>query len=598
MKIKAAVLQSYATAADAALRDLTVLFVDCQTTGARPSSGHLLEAAWAVGSAGRDPGGVEVHRCRLPEGASIPPAVQRLTGIKAADTESAVSPVRARRRMRCALSRLHEGRPAAVAVIHYARFEAPFLDAWFDPENCGRRFPLQILCTHEIARRLYPELPRRGIRALAGYFGRPVSGRCRAAAHVRATHAIWSRLVTVLGDRASVHTLDALLHWLERTPVPPRAPTVYPMPASVRSNLPKGPGIYRMRGKNGGLLYIGKAASIRRRVSQHFHRSKGRSERRMEMLTQAANLDAVPTETALEAALLESDEIKRERPPYNKALQAEQRSVWFFSLDCRHVSHRPDRLHCIGPMPDVRTLLSLRFMADWIQGPNAPLREGEAPPLWDLPAFGRGWIFREDAWQEGLSLFLSRNGLTRNIAGSALQRLVDCSHRLWRKRWMEAVDSVVSDVDTAAAGPKGTEEQPAVEQELSPETVAHGVEAVIRRAGQGIRRARWFCLLSESSLCWSARNSENAERNGWILRCAGLSERVRAGDAGTPPVPPGWQKGCRSRQQSFDVAAYDRMRVLTTELRRLLAEHRAVTVRCGPNHLMEAGVLAGVLRWL
>jgi len=41
------------------------------------------------------------------------------------------------------------------------------------------------------------------------------------------------------------------------------------------------------------------------------------------MLSQARDIDFI----ALEAAVLESDEIKRKRPPYNKALQSNQRSL-------------------------------------------------------------------------------------------------------------------------------------------------------------------------------------------------------------------------------------------------------------------------------
>jgi hypothetical protein len=40
------------------------------------------------------------------------------------------------------------------------------------------------------------------------------------------------------------------------------------------------------------------------------------------------------------------------------------------------------------------------------------------------------------------------------------------------------------------------------------------------------------------------------------------------------------------------------MRVLTTEIRRLVAENRRVALRCGPARLLEADALADALEWL
>ena len=54
----------------------------------------------------------------------------------------------------------------APTVIHFARFEQPFLRML-----AAGVFPLDVVCTRDIARRLLPDLPRCSLRALAGYFG-------------------------------------------------------------------------------------------------------------------------------------------------------------------------------------------------------------------------------------------------------------------------------------------------------------------------------------------------------------------------------------------------------------------------------------------
>ena len=82
-------------------------------------------------------------------------------------------------------------------------------------------------------------------------------------------------------------------------------------PRDVRLALPDGPGVYRMLRISGDVLYVGKATSLHHRVNSYFRKQKGIHERTLEMLSQARDLSFVVTESPLEAALLEPDEIKR-----------------------------------------------------------------------------------------------------------------------------------------------------------------------------------------------------------------------------------------------------------------------------------------------
>ena len=123
-------------------------------------------------------------------------------------------------------------------------------------------FPLDVVCTRDIARRLLPNLPRCSLRALAGYFGRAVGALRRSADHVEATAFVWQELVRLL-ETKGVSTWGALHGWLA-APVKPirRRRRVWPMPRDVRLSLPDAPGIYRMLRTDGSVLYVGKAASL------------------------------------------------------------------------------------------------------------------------------------------------------------------------------------------------------------------------------------------------------------------------------------------------------------------------------------------------
>jgi len=80
-------------------------------------------------------------------------------------------------------------------------------------------------------------------------------------------------------------------------------------------NLPQVPGVYLMKDKGNNLLYVGKAANLRRRVSSYFMRAHDiRIERLVSRITK---IDHIKTDSALEALILEAKLIKKYQPPFN-----------------------------------------------------------------------------------------------------------------------------------------------------------------------------------------------------------------------------------------------------------------------------------------
>ncbi|MBI2033838.1 MAG: excinuclease ABC subunit UvrC [Candidatus Liptonbacteria bacterium] len=79
--------------------------------------------------------------------------------------------------------------------------------------------------------------------------------------------------------------------------------------------LPGTPGVYLFKDARGGVLYIGKAANLRKRVASYFERPH---DYRIERLVGAIKkIDYKKTDTALEALILESELIKKHQPPFN-----------------------------------------------------------------------------------------------------------------------------------------------------------------------------------------------------------------------------------------------------------------------------------------
>lgn len=97
-------------------------------------------------------------------------------------------------------------------------------------------------------------------------------------------------------------------------------------------NLPDQPGVYFFRDKK-GLLYIGKATSLKDRVKSYFNKDliNSRGPRLTNMLDQAVTVTWQATDSVLEALLLETSLIKKHQPKYN-AKEKDDKSYWHVAI--------------------------------------------------------------------------------------------------------------------------------------------------------------------------------------------------------------------------------------------------------------------------
>ncbi len=507
------------------LIDLPLFFLDLQTTGAKPDNSNILEMAWG------DREKVTSFLVAQPEGAGVPRRIQMVTGISDDDMTEA-------RELSDVLTDFNQFIAQwddPVCVIHFAQFERPFLKAAFQTED----LPFPILCTNEIAKRLYPNLPSRGIKALAGFFGNNSGDFKRGHGHIEATQKIWENLVPALAEKG-ITTLDELRQWLQETPKAARTKYEYPLPKEKRLNLPDVPGIYRMLNSKGEVLYVGKATSLFSRVNSYFRGQKNRNSFKLEMLAQVYDLRVTECGSPLEAALMETDEIKRLNPYYNIALKVGYRSLVFFDRDFSSMSEVADDEHFIGPFSSMlvfhSTMKLLSFIHNRFEDDNA---------LPDEDLFHE--VLDQELIKAGLDLFCARHEFS--LLDISSMRKIMAIGLIWdhRLKLQEEVENEIEADDEEVA----EEDIP-----LTAEDIADKFERHFMRVGRSYIKARKMSALLDADILFNEKDSPEATlmiRKGKIFR--GEIENVEENPWATTPIE-----------------TYDRLTVLLTELNRVKSQ--------------------------
>jgi DNA polymerase-3 subunit epsilon len=531
------------------LESIDLLVTDCQTTGSSPEKGHLLEAAWVRASAGDDVAALDVRSvlAQLPEDEVLPPRITRLTGITPEMMDEAKPSGEIWKELKVAADQSR-------CLAHFASFEERFYSYLHDSAGFTEPFPLTFICTHHIACRLLPDLPRRGMRALAGYFGHPLPELKRAAEHVRATFFIWQKLVEMLREQGVI-TIDQLDELLAR-PKPPRGKQwVVPMDREERLALSSGPGVYRFINAAGSVIYVGKATSLKSRVNSYYRKRK-KAEKELEIVSQASRIETEPTESSLEAALLESVEIKRLDPPYNTALRDVGRAFGTAEDVARLADETGYPLGRSCPVTDINLVSNWFRLVDGLA--SGELHQAVAEETWHTLWLDHHAPCDPELFEEGTELFLATHGLKRDplLARGLRTRgrdlLLEMRERQRQEREERAAGALGEEEEQEELEKAADAEEPEDEEkevEVTPELVAGRLTGLTMTVGHQFRKGRWLALLAGAEVCWDQRTGDD--------------RRIVTLPAEPPDV----------------LDQYDLLRVLTTEVRRLIRDGRNPEIR-------------------
>lgn len=199
-------------------------------------------------------------------------------------------------------------------VAHNAQFDNRILTTEFD--RLGYTYEKETLCTVELSQKLIPGLPSYSLGKLVRSLGIPISDRHRAQGDAKATLILFKLLLSKDTDKE-------IIQKLVRTD-PKRQ--LEPKLLDIIESAPTDTGVYYMHREDGTIIYIGKSKNIKKRLLQHFTNDK-RKSKRIQLEVVAVTYEK--TGSDLIAQLKESEEIKRNKPVYNRALR---RTIFQYQL--------------------------------------------------------------------------------------------------------------------------------------------------------------------------------------------------------------------------------------------------------------------------
>ena len=227
----------------------------------------------------------------------IQPFVVKLTGINNAMLRSAP-------KFYEVAKRIIEITQDCVIVAHNASFDYRILQTEF--RRLGFDFKKPTLCTVELSKKLLPGHHSYSLGKLVRELGIPMADRHRATGDAMATVKLFKML---LAKDLEKEIVKSYIKIEIKSGISPKL-------MDIIDGIPSKTGIYYIHREDGTIIYIGKSKNIKKRVNQHFT-GTDRKSKKLQNEVYAVTFEETGSE--LIALLKESEEIKVNRPVYNRA---------------------------------------------------------------------------------------------------------------------------------------------------------------------------------------------------------------------------------------------------------------------------------------
>lgn len=171
----------------------------------------------------------------------------------------------------------------------------------------GAEFKRKKLCTVRLSRKLIPGQGSYSLGSICAALNIKINDRHRARGDAEATVILFEKLLRLDNNG----TIDSFLNKRSRQATLPPL-----LSKKVLDELPASTGVYYFKDANGQVIYVGKANDIKQRVLSHIY---SKANKALKLCQETADITCKLTGNELTALLLESHEIKRIFPKYNRS---------------------------------------------------------------------------------------------------------------------------------------------------------------------------------------------------------------------------------------------------------------------------------------
>jgi hypothetical protein len=271
----------------------------------------------------------------------------------------------------------------------------------------------------------------------------------------------------------------------------------------------------------------------------------------------------------------------------NLALTSDHRQLYYLSRDFNRHAEQLDEVCALGPVMTISIFTAAAAIGNYLTSNQSTI---DAPDIPRMLAMPRRHCPDPACLCLGMELFRKKyHPFFRNAL------VVNDLIRIGRLSWIEKMNRRQTIEQTEIESEDETVQEQFV---WTPESVVTAFESIVRHCGFLLRRARWLTMLSEATISWKVRDPASDMHNCIILSKGGVVERYFSNAKNSLPVPPGAGLRFKDRQANLRLHTYDRLRVLTTEIRRLVAEHRPICIRLYHKVYLHEDQLQRVLKWI
>lgn len=271
--------------------------VDIETTGSYAAGSGITEIAIVIHD-GKEI--LSTYETLVNPHRPIPRFIQSLTGITPDMVANAPS-------FDEVAGQVHELLHDKIFVAHNVNFDYSFVKHHL--ERCGYSLETRKLCTVRLSRKIIPGLPSYSLGRLCHSLNIEHTDHHRAGGDARATGILFS----LLTERDIDGVISTMLKGRNKEQyLPPN------VPVEQLDVLPQTPGVYYFYNAAGKIIYVGKAVNLNKRVKSHFANNKA-GRQKQDFMREIYRISHQPTATDLMAHILESTEIRRLWPVYNRS---------------------------------------------------------------------------------------------------------------------------------------------------------------------------------------------------------------------------------------------------------------------------------------